>query len=40
MDKMEIWFDRAKMFVFEITALISVTLVATSLIVSEIKHLF
>jgi hypothetical protein len=34
------WFDRAKMFVIEVTALISISLVALALILDEIKHLF
>jgi hypothetical protein len=34
------WFSRAKMFVIEATALISLSLIALALILNEIKHLF
>jgi hypothetical protein len=34
------WFARAKMFVIEVTALISITLAALALIFNEIKNLF
>jgi hypothetical protein len=34
------WFGRAKTFVIEVTALISLCLIALALILNEIKHLF
>lgn len=34
------WFRRAKTFVIEATALISLSLIALALILNEIKHLF
>lgn len=34
------WFRRAKMFVIEATALISLSLIALALILDEIKRLF
>jgi len=34
------WFDRAKILIIEITALISLLLVAAALLIEEFKHLF
>jgi len=40
MEETHNWFHRAKIIVVEATALLSLTLIAAAMILSEIKHLF